>query len=132
MGKIKIILTILFVISIVYIIKLFWDDSNGYLGSGYTYKSDTEEIYNEYPDKFGEIPPTIISFDYNNKFVIAKQKPRIPINSIYKDYNYSRGDSATYYWIIIKRQKITLGPLNRNEFEKLKEKYDIPNSLSLK
>lgn len=132
MGKIKIILTILFVISIVYIIKLFWDDSNGYLGSGYTYKSDTEEIYNEYPDKFGEIPPTIISFDYNNKFVIAKQKPRIPINSIYKDYNYSRGDSATYYWIIIKRQKITLGPLNINEFEKLKEKYDIPNSLSLK
>ena len=51
----------------------------------------------------GEIPATVTNFDFNDEFIIAKQKPKLPQDPLYdNNYKYNRGDKEYYYWIIIK------------------------------
>jgi hypothetical protein len=92
---------------------------------GYFYLDESKAIYHEYPDKYGQIPPEIISFDYDENFIIAKQKPKIPLSIMYKDYNYNNGYYVFYYWLIVKKEHNVFGPLDENQFSKIKEKYSI-------
>lgn len=105
------------------------------LGSGYFFVKEggsLNEIYCEKPFG-GRIPATVIDYDYNNDFIIAKQKPKIPQSILYeKKYEYKYGLNEYYYWLIIKDEYSVLGPYSISEFNEAKEVYGIPNTLELK
>lgn len=104
------------------------------LGDGYVYRYEGKPIVEIFCEKIngGSIPPTILSYDYNHKFIIAKQKPKIPQDPLYgKEYIYSNGSDSVYYWIIIKKEHTVLGPMNLEAFNDAKAKYHVPNDLKL-
>ena len=104
------------------------------LGQKYVYRDEggrIKEVFSQESD--GEqIPATVISFDYNRQFIIAKQKPKIPQDPLYeKEYLYPLGVDTVYYWIIIKKEHIVLGPMSLDAFNDAKVKYHVPNDLKL-
>ncbi len=131
MGKIQLIkISLLFVLCC-----SCTNDSTVNLGSGYTYRDEggkIKDVYYKKPAVGGEIPATIVSYDYDNNFIIAKQKPKLPQDPLYeKTYTYNNGDSVTYFWLIIKSKKKVFGPLDKRQFDILKKEYCVPSSLSL-
>lgn len=105
------------------------------LGGGYFFRNeggDLKDILSKEP-KGGEIPSTVIAFDYDKNFIIAKQRPKLPQDILYeKNYNYELGADTTYFWLIIKESHLVLGPLKEKEFREVRERYEIPESLKLK
>ena len=78
-----------------------------------------------------DIPPTVIDFDYNRDFIIAKQKPKLPLDILY-DVNYLYKDEVdTFYWIISVKNYFGLGPLDKQEYEAARKKYGVPDKLKL-
>ncbi len=66
-----------------------------------------------------DVPPLVIDYEYDDVFILVKQKPKIPIDQIYYDFNevtYPCGLDSTYYWIINKRKGTVLGPLLYTDF----------------
>lgn len=104
------------------------------LGGGYFYRDEggnIKDILCEKPNG-GEIPATILDYAYNSEFIIAKQKPKLPQESLYKkDYVFNT-DNTFFYWIIVKANNIVIGPLNRQEYINMRLKYQIPYKLTLK
>ena len=104
------------------------------LGEGYIYRQEGDplnDIYCESP-KGGRVPANVISFDYDKKFIIAKQKPKLPQDILYeKEYEYNLEENEIYFWLIIKKEQLVLGPLNEEKFNKARKKYKVPNKLSL-
>lgn len=78
------------------------------------------------------IAPSIIRYGYNNKFIIAEQKPNRFNDVMYDSVDYKDGRETMYYWIILKKSKTVLGPLNKNNFRSLGEKYNVPSDLELR
>lgn len=105
------------------------------LGSGYFFRNEgslNKDILCESP-KGGEIPATVVEYVYDNKFIIAKQLPKIPQDPLYeKTYNYTNGNDQYYYWLILKESNTVFGPLSINELDSIKAEYDVPKRLSLK
>jgi len=90
---------------------------------------DSKDISNggQYP----EIPATIIDFDYNRDFIIAKQKPKLP-QEILNNMNYLYKNGVdTFYWIISTKNYFGLGPLDKQEYEAARKKYGVPDKLKL-
>lgn len=110
-------------------------DLNEDLGDGYSYRDEgghTKDILSEKPNG-GQIPATVVSFDYNKDYIIAKQKPKIPPDPLYeKEYKYPNGVNEFYYWLIVKSEKKVFGPLNIGDFEKKKTQYNVSSDLKLK
>lgn len=104
------------------------------LGEGYFYRDEggnIKDILCEKPNG-GEIPATILDYAYNSEFIIAKQKPNLPQESLYKkDYVYNT-DNTFFYWIIAKANNIVMGPLNKQEYINMRLKYQVPDKLTLK
>ena len=72
------------------------------------------------------IQSVVLSFDYDNNFIIAKQKPleNDPNGLLYDfEYKYFEGYNTNYYLIIIKNEKRVIGPMNKEEFIKQRNKY---------
>lgn len=65
------------------------------LGDGYFLReegADVKDILCEKPNG-KEIPAGVIAYDFEENFIIAIQKPKLPHVPIYdKQYNYKRGD----------------------------------------
>lgn len=105
------------------------------LGDGYFYRHEgglTNDILCRNPNG-GQIPATVLSYDYDNKYIIAKQKPKLPQEPLYdKKYIYIYGSNEIYYWLIIKNEKLVLGPYNLGEFNDAKIKYNVSDKLILK
>lgn len=81
----------------------------------------------------GEIPATIIMYAYDNNFIIAKQEPKIPQEPLYsKEYTYKNGIKSYYYWIIVHKENIVLGPLDSSKYRLERAKYMVPKSLKLR
>lgn len=103
------------------------------LGGGYFFRNeggDLKDILCKLP-KGGEIPSTVIGYDFDKNFIIALQHPKMPQDILYdKNYNYESGVDTIYYWVIIKKNHIVLGPLKENEFKETRKKYNIPESLN--
>ena len=49
-----------------------------------------------------------------------------------KRYNYELGADTTYFWLIIKKNHLVLGPLIENEYREARARYKIPESLKFK
>ena len=104
------------------------------LGGNYFYRFEASDLRDIHCKKAngGEIPADIVSYDFNNNFIVAKQKPKLPQDPLYeKDYKYSKGDKEYYYWIIIKEDNLVLGPLSFEEFNSSRIKYKVPNNIIL-
>ena len=70
------------------------------LGQKYVYRDEggrIKEIFSQESD--GEqIPATVISFDYNRQFIIAKQKPKIPQDPLLRwDFRSARSQELSLY-----------------------------------
>jgi len=104
------------------------DTDNKDLGRGFVYNAEYKHILGRV-----DIPPTIISYNFNMHFIVAKQKPKRFDDAIYDkmEYVYSQGRDTCYYWLIIKQEQRVFGPLDFNRFQDLKEYYKVPDELTL-
>lgn len=129
----KIIIIIIGVILLLSIFSILSTD-NIRLGYGYIYYSDNKMISSS-DGLFGEIPSIIVDYAYDDNFIIAVQKPlENDPNVLLHDfeYKYNEGYNTNYYWIIIKKEKKVIGPINKHEFIIEKNEYNIPEKLTLK
>ncbi len=54
----------------------------------------------------------MVAYDFNDDFIIAKQKPKVPQDPLYnKEYQYKSGINQYYYWIVVHSKEIVIGPL---------------------
>ncbi len=109
-------------------------DRTQILSGGYFYRDEGGEIKDILCTKpnGGEIPSTVISFDYDKNFIIAKQRPKIPHYPLYnKEYQYNKGAEQNYFWLIVHEKKLVLGPLLEVEFNKVRKLYNVPDWLKL-
>ena len=85
-------------------------DSIKDLGRGYFYRNEgggIKDILCQRPDG-EEIPATILEYIYNDEYIIAKQKPKYPQETLYKRiYEYGTNDSL-FYWIIFVTNDVAL------------------------
>jgi len=80
----------------------------------------------------GVIPATVLDYDYDNEFIIAKQKPKLPQDPLYeKEYIYKNGCDKVYYWLIIKSDNFVLVPFDFEEFKLFRNKYKVSDNLIL-
>lgn len=118
----------IFLYWLVLIIQSCTSDYNKYLGKGYFYRDEGGEIKDilcERPNG-KEIPATILDYVYNDEYIIAKQKPKLPQDPLYKEeYEYHYGEESLYFWIIIKKKDIIFGPMNKIEFANKIKKLGI-------
>ena len=127
-------------ISVIFFITLIlqscnFSDSTEKLGNDYFYRNEGSEIKDILCNKAngGEIPATVIAYDFDDDFIIAKQKPKLPQDPLYdKDYKYNTGDKDFYYWLIVKNVNLILGPFNLDEFNIQRSKQKVPNKLVFK
>lgn len=109
-------------------------DSVKDLGNGYFYRDeggDIKDILCDVPNG-GEIPSTILKFSYNEEFIIASQKPKLPQDPLYdKEYEYKNGNDFIYYWIIIKNFHTVIGPLDKTEYLRARAIRQIPEDLKI-
>lgn len=74
-----------------------------------------------------DIPPNIIDFTYDKKFVIIKQQPELVYIDYDRnsDYSYKAGLDETYYWIISLKEKKVYGPMLFDEYNILCKEKNI-------
>ncbi len=140
MDKIIFKLKNVLVLIIFYLIIIFnlncTSDYSKNLGSGYIYRDEgceEKEIFCEQANG-GKIPKTVLVYDYDRHYIIAKQKPQKDDSNILLDdniYEYKYGYDTIYYWIILKDFKKVIGPLTEDEFLKVIIKYKVSKTLKL-
>ena len=99
----------------------------------YTIKFSKDFYYDYESDSvFGngslvDIPPNIIDFTYDKKFVIIKQQPELVYIDYDRnsDYSYKAGLDEIYYWIISLREKKVYGPMLLEEYNILCKEKNI-------
>ena len=106
---------------------IFGDNDTIKLSGGYTYSQERRHILGKH-----DIPPKVISYDYDRDFIIVKQKPQRFDNVIYNtDYVYRQGREAVYYWIIIHEGNKILGPMDSVSYVKARIENSVPEKLTL-
>lgn len=105
------------------------------LSGGYFYRSEGSDLHDiiNHSAIVSEIPANVLSFDYDNDFIIAKQQPTSNPDPLY--YNTPKYDSGTdsiYFWLIVNKEKSVIGPMNESDFNKARIKYQVPDLLKLK
>ncbi|MBP1630366.1 MAG: hypothetical protein H6Q15_1259 [Bacteroidetes bacterium] len=128
MNKIYIISSILLLLLLYLLISLSYNDNNYKLSGGYNFDKEHKHITGRI-----DIPPNVINYKYNDDYIIVKQRPTEIHNAIYDkmNYVYKYGKDNIYYWIIIHKDSIVLGPIDSLEYIKAREKYHIPEKLNL-
>lgn len=126
------------ILIIILITSIFQSCSSDYsknLGDGYFYRYEGSNLRDIHciEANGGEVPADILEYVFDDEFILAKQKPKLPQDPLYdKEYIYNRGDKEFYYWLIVKNEDLVFGPLNLEEFNNLKYKYKVPDKLILK
>lgn len=134
MKKIKSYTNSVFIFTLLFQSCIF-SDSTENLGNDYFYRNEGELVKDILCENAngGEIPATVVTYDFDDDFIIAKQKPKLPQDPLYeKEYKYNRGNHGFYYWLIIKNENLVFGPLNLEEFNILIDKYKVSKKLVLK
>lgn len=86
------------------------------LGDGYVFYyegGNLNSIFNENP-LGGEIPPNVLSYNFDSNYIIVKQLSRKSIKKV-----------TISYFIIFKKEKKICGPFNWDQYIKEKSKYKI-------
>lgn len=108
-------------------------DYSSDLGQGYFYRSEGDNIHDILSSKADghQIPADVVSYDYDDEFIIAKQKPNYEQDPLYDaEYRYEDGLDNYYYWIIKHEDNSIRGPLNRSAFESAKVDLMVSKDLS--
>jgi len=121
--------TTLNVMSIVFIFIFSYDVNTIRLGKGIFYDKTNKHILCSYTT---DIPPYVLSYDYDRNYIIVKQRPQYKEYAIYDRINYPLGKNQTYYWIIIKRNKEVIGPLLHEDFIEKKQSYNVSDKLKFR
>ena len=103
------------------------------LGYGFHYNEELLAIMSDYLN-LPDIPPEVLMYQYDDNFIVAKQKPRRykEFNYTYNEgYKYSKGLDSEYYWIIKKKEKKVFGPLEYSQFIRLCDEFYVPENLRL-
>lgn len=92
------------------------------LGNGYVYHNEGGSLKRIFCTRAKcniYIPPTILSYSYDNTFILAKQNPKFPRLAIEPDYSYNFDESkdSVFYWVINKKKCQLYGPLSKPEFD---------------
>ena len=99
----------------------------------YTVKFSKDFYYDYESDSiFGngdlvDIPPDIIDYACDKKFVIVRQHPKLvyidyDCNS---DYSYKAGLDENYYWLIVLKEKKVFGPMLFEDFNYICEEKNV-------
>ena len=110
-----------------------FDDGVYELGDGFCYYENLAAVMSDNID-LADIPPKILSYQYDDYFITAKQKPRRYREFTYNyndNYKYSNGVDSEYYWLILKKKKEVFGPLEYHQFIKLCDRFLVPETLRL-
>jgi len=70
------------------------------------------------------VQPTVFAYGWNDDFILAKQRPRKKDRKV--------DTSVTYWYIIEVASGDVHGPLNEDEFRKLRTKLKVPEEISFK
>ena len=128
MDKINFFALFLLILCLFLLFPLMCDTENKNLGSGFVYNAEHKHILGKI-----DILPTIISYNYDEHFIVAKQRPQKYNEAIYDktEYVYPLGCDTIYYWLIIKHEQKVFGAMDYESFQKLKKKYKVPDKLVL-
>ena len=109
-------------------------DYTSALSGGYFLRSEGgihRDILN-YDSGYKEIPANVLSFDYNDEFIVAKQRPADFNEPLYEGhYEYPIGNDTIYFWLVACKLHLIFGPLSQKEFEAVRRKYNVPGSLDV-
>lgn len=122
----KIVFSCVFFIISLFFFAISFDESIVKLSDDYSYYEEQKAIFGE--KDLVDIPPNIVIYSSNKKFVTARQKPKYNYDSMYvynENYKYVNGLETEYYWLIVLKEKKVFGPLEYNDF------YDICNEYSV-
>ncbi len=106
-----------------------WDEGCEQLGDGYVYFDEQKFI-----DGLISIPPTVISYSYDEDYIIATQEYS-PQKIAYYGSRCSESvypkdiRNGVFYWVIIKKEQNIFGPLDEEGFRIIKARYQIPERL---
>ena len=134
MAKVKLFIVILLGIAILFYLYYsltYWDQD--YLGRGIWYNDDWKVI--SVRDKgIPNVPPKVVDYDQDSKHIIVKQIPYqfAPGFDDWKEVVYPNGYDTTYYWLIIKSQRLFIGPLDYVDFATTRKEYNVSNKLSFR
>ena len=80
-----------------------------------------------------DIPPKVIGYKTNGKYITIRQHPDMPQNAIYKHVDYPEYNPDNhYYWIIdLHRDSIVEGPVDYQSFKDRCALLHIEDSLTL-
>src|SRR5690625_2630427 len=84
-----------------------------------------------------EIPGQILFYGHNGDFIIANQKSRDSIYDSNENLVYQEMESKIFntkfsnFWIVTLKDDNIYGPLNRNEYFKMRKALNIPDDLKL-
>lgn len=103
------------------------------LSSGYIYRDEGErikDILSRGGDR--EIPATVTAYIFDEHFILAKQKPKLPADPLYSGQPvYKYGAEHVYFWIIDHKQDTIWGPLGEEEYQRTRDQAGVPSELVL-
>ena len=70
------------------------------------------------------VPPTVFAYGWNDDFILAKRHPRKKDKKV--------DTSVTYWYIIEVTSGDVHGPMNEDEFRKLRTRLKVPEEISFK
>lgn len=110
-------------------------DSSNELSGGYFLRDEGIDVHDilNHTDGLKEIPANVISYNYDNNFIIASQRPNKNPDPLYnRSPIYKDGKNTIYFWLIINKSKLVVGPLTTTEFQQARVQYNVPENLQLK
>lgn len=135
--KIILIISVLLLVLFYLVCSFFlYDTDTIRLGRNFMYDKERQFIYSNDNKRYGvrDIPPLVTNYVYDDKYIIAEQIPKIPLEQIYYDSNeiiYPFGVSGVYYWIIDMKTSDVNGPFDYEEYLRKRKELCVPNELQL-
>lgn len=123
---------IMFLMSIVcYLFACNFSDELIKLSKGWLYVSEGKR---QKVIDGGEIfvPCEVTGYEYDDDFIVASQRPTSECFLGKDTFEYKQGKDSTYYWLIIHKSNELLGPLTKEEYLKVRMKYNVPKRLELR
>lgn len=110
-------------------------DTSKELSGGYFFRDEGIDVHDilNHSAGFKEIPANVLSYNFDNDFIIASQRPNKNPDPLYNSTPiYKYGKNAIYYWLIIHKSKLVVGPMTTTEFQQARGQYNVPEKLQLK
>jgi hypothetical protein len=125
--KTKFIFSLIFYVLVLWVSYSLAQPCEEKLSNDFRYNYETKSIFGEKTD----VPPKVIDYAYNKKYVIVKQKPISKCSYMYnypEDFNdesYKNGLNEIYYWVISLSEKKVFGPMLLEDFNSMCKEKNI-------